>query len=185
MTIKHIAILLSLIFLPFSINAAPQASPNKEKPHIEKPRPQKSFPRHWGAPPRIQVRDFVKLPGGFGKGSSTLAKWISTNLKRDIDKGKPEKPPEKPTLPERPKKPEPTAEVKEKLQQVREKQREMATVRKRLMDNLRGEQSLELRELLVKNFRTASTEKLQAIKQAQKELQKEIRQTKQDGARRK
>lgn len=49
----------------------------------------KSFPRHWGSPPRIQTQDIVSLPGGYGKGSSTLANWIRRNLERDKNlKGK-------------------------------------------------------------------------------------------------
>lgn len=43
----------------------------------------KSFPAHWGAPPKIQTMDYVPLPGGYGNGSSTLAKWIERNLEKD------------------------------------------------------------------------------------------------------
>ena len=43
----------------------------------------KSYPKHWGDPPQIQTRDYVELPGGYGKGSSTLANWIRTNLEND------------------------------------------------------------------------------------------------------
>jgi len=42
-----------------------------------------TFPAHWGAPPPIQTRDYRELPGGYGHGSSTLAKWIETNLAKD------------------------------------------------------------------------------------------------------
>lgn len=41
------------------------------------------YPAHWGAPPEIQTRDLVPLPGGFGQGSSTLAAWIQKNLDKD------------------------------------------------------------------------------------------------------
>jgi len=41
------------------------------------------FPKHWGNPPAIQTRDLRPLPGGFGKGSSTLAGWIQENLDKD------------------------------------------------------------------------------------------------------
>lgn len=41
------------------------------------------FPSHWGAPPVVQTRDLRPLPGGFGEGSSTLAKWIKENLDKD------------------------------------------------------------------------------------------------------
>ena len=43
----------------------------------------KAYPAHWGAPPRIQTRDLRPLPGGYGRGSSTLARWIQKNLDRD------------------------------------------------------------------------------------------------------
>ena len=43
----------------------------------------KKFPAHWGNPPKIQTEDLRPLPGGYGNGSSTLAKWISKNLEQD------------------------------------------------------------------------------------------------------
>ena len=43
----------------------------------------KPFPKHWGDPPLRQTRDRRPLPGGYGTGSSTLAKWIQENLDRD------------------------------------------------------------------------------------------------------
>lgn len=43
----------------------------------------KIFPVHWGAPPKMQTRDLRPLPGGYGQGSGTLAKWIQANLDRD------------------------------------------------------------------------------------------------------
>lgn len=46
----------------------------------------RKFPDHWGEPPRIQTRDYRPLPGGFGRGSSTLAAWIQKNLDADIKK---------------------------------------------------------------------------------------------------
>lgn len=46
----------------------------------------KSFPAHWGEPPKIQTMDFAPLPGGYGNGSSTLAKWIAQNLGNDAQK---------------------------------------------------------------------------------------------------
>tara|TARA_R110002110_G_scaffold236959_6_gene452844 strand:- start:464 stop:748 length:285 start_codon:yes stop_codon:yes gene_type:complete len=59
----------------------------------EKQKPQ--FPKHWGDPPKIQTRDYRKLPGDYGYGSSTLATWITENLKKDKEK------PKKPNLPDR------------------------------------------------------------------------------------
>jgi hypothetical protein len=74
--------------------AAAQEKPSFEKPKIgetqDRPKfEKKDFPRHWGKPPEIQLRDYVDLPKGFGKGSSTLAYWIKENLKEDSIK-KPE-----------------------------------------------------------------------------------------------
>ncbi len=52
----------------------------------------KKFPAHWGNPPKIQTEDLRPLPGGYGNGSSTLAKWISKNLEQDKKKGATKKP---------------------------------------------------------------------------------------------
>ncbi len=41
------------------------------------------FPAHWGKPPEMQTMDYRPLPGGFGHGSGTLAKWIQGNLNKD------------------------------------------------------------------------------------------------------
>ena len=63
--------------------------PSEQKPNTKDVAPKKPrFPKHWGKPPAIQTRDMVKLPGKFGMGSSTLARWISDNLKRDAKKEK-------------------------------------------------------------------------------------------------
>ncbi len=43
----------------------------------------KKYPEHWGDPPKIQTRDLRQLPGGYGRGSGTLAKWIQANLNKD------------------------------------------------------------------------------------------------------
>ena len=53
---------------------------DKRTPPVNVPKP---FPAHWGSPPRIQTRDYRPLPGGYGRGSSTLARWIQGNLDRD------------------------------------------------------------------------------------------------------
>ncbi|MDC0219218.1 protease inhibitor I42 family protein [Verrucomicrobia bacterium] len=74
------------------------------KPPVIKPRPRPNpgkgrFPAHWGAPPRIQTRDLRPLPGGYGRGSSTLAKWIQQNLAKDAanpNRSKSENTPAKP-----------------------------------------------------------------------------------------
>ena len=43
----------------------------------------KAYPAHWGQPPQAQTMDYVPLSGGYGMGSSTLAKWIQENLAKD------------------------------------------------------------------------------------------------------
>ncbi len=43
----------------------------------------KGFPAHWGQPPQVQTFDYVDLPGGYGKGSSTMRNWINTHLQKD------------------------------------------------------------------------------------------------------
>lgn len=50
-----------------------------------------AFPKHWGEPPKIQTRDLVPLPEPYGKGSSTLKKWIEENLARDAKSPQKEK----------------------------------------------------------------------------------------------
>ena len=240
------------------LNAVAVDRPQQEKPQQEKPqiqKPNKPFPRHWGHPPEIQVKDMVKLPGKFGKGSSTLAKWISDNIKNDIKVDKPQSKPEIPidvkqsmdlykqaqtklnqelykkikelgdkpskeavrttietfrvdnkdvidaqkalgklfhnwqsdNRPVRSEKPEPTKEVKEKLQQVREKQAELDVVKKEFTDKLKNSRELSKNERLelIKLFKQENADRHNAVKLAQKELQKEIRETKQDGDRRK
>jgi len=52
------------------------------KPSVKPKR--KEFPVHWGSPPKLQTRDYRKLPGGYGFGSSTLANWIQKNLNKDV-----------------------------------------------------------------------------------------------------
>ena len=50
---------------------------NPEKPWVVR------FPKHWGKEPAVQTKDYVKLPEGYGFGSSTLRTWIEENLARD------------------------------------------------------------------------------------------------------
>jgi hypothetical protein len=53
---------------------------------------QKSYPEHWGEPPAFQTRDYRELPGGYGYGRSTLARWIEMNLQKDEEEGLIEQP---------------------------------------------------------------------------------------------
>ncbi|KAG8460787.1 hypothetical protein KFE25_010842 [Diacronema lutheri] len=45
------------------------------------------FPPSWGVPPEMQTRDYRTLPGGYGHGSGTLAKWIVTKMDEDSQNG--------------------------------------------------------------------------------------------------
>ena len=93
---------------------------------------------------------------------------------------------QKDNRPSRPGKPEPTAEVKEKLQQVREKQKELDVVKKAFHEKLKNSKELskDQRVDLIKEFKQANADKHKAVKEAQKELQKEIREKVQTGERR-
>ena len=82
----------SLVQVPLNrLSAADQSylrrssSTNKITPK-ESPKPgaRKPFPEHWGDPPQRQNRDLRPLPGGYGMGSGTLARWIQENLDRDM-----------------------------------------------------------------------------------------------------
>ena len=61
----------------------PPTQPNR--PQL-KPNKRKAFPKHWGDPPKRQTKDLRPLPGGYGMGSGTLARWIQENLDRDQGK---------------------------------------------------------------------------------------------------
>lgn len=45
------------------------------------------FPERWGPEPVMQTRDYRELPGGYGFGSGTLAKWIEANMAKDAEAG--------------------------------------------------------------------------------------------------
>lgn len=64
------------------INVVEAEKDTTSKPSYHAPNG-KAFPAHWGAPPKIQTRDLRPLPGGYGRGSGTLARWIQENLDRD------------------------------------------------------------------------------------------------------
>ena len=77
-----------------------QEKPDKDSLTDAKFRPK--FPLHWGKPPAAQTKDLVDLPGRFGKGSSTLARWIKENIEEDKANGKKplvERPKPKPRFP--------------------------------------------------------------------------------------
>ena len=52
---------------------------------------QNDFPEHWGKPPtnvfekRMKNVKLVDLPGGYGKGTVSVAKWISVKMEEDLN----------------------------------------------------------------------------------------------------
>ena len=72
-----IALVLGLLPARFPVTATTASQVAETTPD------RKPFPVHWGNPPQIQTRDLRELPGGYGMGSSTLAKWIQGNLDKD------------------------------------------------------------------------------------------------------
>ena len=40
----------------------------------------KGFPERWGPKPARRSKDIVVWPGGYGRGSSTMANWIIINM---------------------------------------------------------------------------------------------------------
>ena len=66
---------------PWKKDSQPKMVDVDEK--IEAPR----FPERWGPEPVMQTRDYRELPGGYGFGSGTLAKWIEANMAKDAEAG--------------------------------------------------------------------------------------------------
>jgi Ca2+-binding EF-hand superfamily protein len=105
----------------------------------------------------------VKLPGKFGQGSSTLAKWIGDNLKKDAEKNKP-KPKPKP----RPK--PPIVEIKEKLESYKESQASLQSGLLAKLKELGEKPSREEVKKTVEQFRKDNADLIES----QKELGKSI-----------
>ena len=47
------------------------------------------FPVHWGEPPLLQTKDMREWPQGYGRGSSTVGRWIQENIDRDATTASP------------------------------------------------------------------------------------------------
>jgi len=69
---KGLAVKVKVGTLPAAFSEVAEAAPAPQK-----------FPAHWGEPPAAQTMDYQPLPGGYGHGSGTLAKWIQDNLNKD------------------------------------------------------------------------------------------------------
>ena len=153
------SILLTFIFLvggSFLISAKPpQGKPDKEFSTDKKPRPM--FPRHWGKPPVAQTKDIVKLPGKFGKGSSTLASWIKENIKKDIEKKNSEI--------KRPQKPEISEDLKAKIDAVKQLEKAIHTEIKTQVEALGKEATREEIKATVEAFKEKSKQRFDEIKE--------------------
>lgn len=76
--------ILSLLIILFATCGTNVPAQNEAKPQKAFNAPNgKPFPAHWGQPPLRQTRDLRILPGGYGRGSGTLARWIQENLEAD------------------------------------------------------------------------------------------------------
>jgi len=93
------------------------------------------------------------------------------HLSKQIHKWQKENPPA------RPQRPEPTAEVKEKIKNVREKQKDLEEARHALHEQFKDSKDLskEDRADLIKKFKEENVGKHKALKEAQKDLAKEVR----------
>jgi DNA repair exonuclease SbcCD ATPase subunit len=216
---KKLITLLLVSSLYFSWATA-RENPSTEKPKLgdSKERPKflkKEFPSHWGEPPEVQLKDFVDLPKGFGKGSSTLAYWIKKNLKKDSIE-KPEILTEKEKLdprkheaevmgalkegritreeaqtklgalrgemekkgefkrPKRSVKPELSDAVKDSLAEIKADQKKLHESMKAKLANLgEGASKEEMREA-IEAFKSENKDKFEAIKQAHEAIRESI-----------
>ena len=83
----------ALLLIPFTTTALAQASSSSVPVAGEAPPPgavqsmPPAFPERWGPPPLAMTRDYVPLPGGYGRGSGTLRKWITKKMEEDVASG--------------------------------------------------------------------------------------------------
>jgi hypothetical protein len=164
------SLLITCAFSVLAERPKTKPKPKQDKPEITRPA-HKPFPLPGGRPPAVQTKDFKKLPFEFGMGSSTLAKWILENVKKDKAR------------PPRPVKPKPSPEIQKKIELLREKKKEINEQREKFRTEIKGKSKEDIIEL-IKAFKEANKEKHQAIKEAQKSLLKELREKRQTGDRR-
>lgn len=167
-----ISLLIACAFSALAERPKIKLKPEEGKSEIFRPA-HKPFPPHWGRPPAVQTKDFKKLPLGFGMGSSTLAKWILVNVKKDKARI---------VYPD-PAKPKPSPETQAKIEILQEKKKEMNEQRNKLRVELKGKSKEDVIEL-IKAFKEKNKEKHQEIKEAHKSLAKELRSKRQTGAKR-
>ena len=162
------SILLSLIFLfggSFLVSAQPPlGKPDKDFSTDEKPRPK--FPRHWGKPPLAETKDYVDLPGKFGKGSSTLASWIKENIKQDIEKKNSEI--------KRPQKPKFSDDLKAKIDAVKQLEKVIHTEIKAQIEALGKEATREDIKATVEAFKESNKDRFEEIKEAHSTIKEDM-----------
>lgn len=169
---KYLTILLLSVCALSAFGKSPEAKQGAKEGKAKITRPaHKPFPPHWGRPPAVQTKDLKKLPFGFGVGSSTLAKWVLDNVKKDK------------AHPLRPDRPKPPEESQKKIDEIKAKQKELHSERLKLKKEFRGKSKEDIMEL-IKTFKEANKERHQAIKEAQKSLTEEVRSRRQTGAKR-
>ncbi|KAL3823662.1 hypothetical protein ACHAXA_009767 [Cyclostephanos tholiformis] len=83
-TLTLSALLLSITTLALASSSSSSSSENNNAPIKMSPPP---FPERWGRPPVAQTRDYVPLPGDYGRGSGTLRKWILMKMEEDVANG--------------------------------------------------------------------------------------------------
>ena len=81
-TMKSISLISLILFFFASFSIAQNVNQTEPKKAFKAPNG-KIYPEHWGQPPLRQTRDRRVLPGGYGQGSGTLARWIQENLDAD------------------------------------------------------------------------------------------------------
>ena len=81
-TMKSISLISLILFFFASFSIAQNVNQTESNKAFKAPNG-KIYPEHWGQPPLRQTRDRRVLPGGYGQGSGTLARWIQENLDAD------------------------------------------------------------------------------------------------------
>ena len=82
-TMKSISLISLILFFFANFSIAQNVNQTEPKKSFKAPNG-KIYPAHWGQPPLRQTRDRRVLPGGYGQGSGTLARWIQGNLDADV-----------------------------------------------------------------------------------------------------
>ena len=83
----------ALLLIPFEATTLAQAlsssvpTAGEVPPHGSVKIMPPAFPERWGPPPLAMTRDYVPLPGGYGRRSGVLRKWITKKMEEDVASG--------------------------------------------------------------------------------------------------